>query len=176
MFLVFFCRLVWLGAGWGLRFALVRSQFRLAGAGGPFLGSPSFGVGQLGVFCRSVFVVVFLLLLRTQKAFAARFFCSAQLAYCIATTCKSTRTCVAHVHSACGPLWARDGLHSISSAVTAGDDEAPLTLGRVWDHKKLSALGLLLWSASLYHIKFISAERKLLVLTEAHIVARDTNL
>ena len=139
------------------------------------LGSPSL---VLGVFRRSVFVVVFLLLLRTQKAFAARFFCSAQLAYCIATTCKSTRTCVAHVHSACGPLWARDGLHSISSAVTAGDDEAPLTLGRVsvWDHKKLSALGLLLWSASLYHIKFISAERKLLVLTEAHIVARDTNL
>ena len=103
----------------------------------------------------------------TTESFWSAVFCSAQLVYSIATTCKSMRTCVARVYSACGPLWARDGLYSISSAVTAGDDEA--SLGRIWDHKKLSTLGLLLWSASLYHIQFISAERELLVLSQKRI-------
>ena len=60
----------------------------------------------------------------TTKSFWSAVFCSAQLAYIITTTYKSMRTCAARVYPASGPFWARDGRYSISSAVTAGDDEA----------------------------------------------------
>ena len=71
----------------------------------------------------------------TTESFWSAVFCFAQLVYIITTTYKSMRTCAARVYPASGPFWARDGRYSISSAVTAGDDEA--SPGRVWDHKKL---------------------------------------
>ena len=44
---------VWLGAGWGWRFAPARSRFRLAGAGGPFwVPLPWCWVCSVGRFCR----------------------------------------------------------------------------------------------------------------------------
>ena len=60
----------------------------------------------------------------TTESFWSAVFCFAQLAYVITTTYKSMRTCAARVYPASGPFWARDGRYSISSAVTAGDDEA----------------------------------------------------
>ena len=86
----------------------------------------------------------------TTESFWSAVFCFAQLVYIITTTYKSMRTCAARVYPASGPFWARDGRYSISSAVTAGDDEA--SLGRIWDQKKLFTLGLLLWSASSSHV------------------------
>ena len=110
----------------------------------------------------------------TTESFLSAVFCFAQLVYIIITTYKSMRTCAARVYPASGPFWARDGRYSISSAVTAGDDEA--SPGRVWDHKKLWTLGFLLWPASLYHVHWISTEMKLLVRSLKRIQSLVTSL
>ena len=97
----------------------------------------------------------------TTESFWSAVFCFAQLVYIITTTYKSMRTCAARYYLASGPFWARDGRYSISSAVTAGNDEA--SPGRVWDHKKLFPLGLLLRPAYLYHIHWIHIQGGLLI-------------
>ena len=47
------------------------------------------------------------------------------------------------------------------------DDEA--SLGRIWDHRKLFTLGLLLWPARLYHTHWVPAESELLVRSQKRI-------